>query len=120
DASGQIRIVEDGAAAGGLPRRTLEAAGWTIVEAATGQSALVQITVDGMPDLFLIDLALPDLGGIQVIDTIRATEAGRAIPIVVITGKDLSPAERECLSVSVTSILAKGSYRSEELLGEAE
>jgi signal transduction histidine kinase/DNA-binding response OmpR family regulator len=116
--SGQILIVEDDAAIRELLQRTLEGAGWTVVAAATGQSALAQIAAR-MPDLCLVDLTLPDLDGVQVIDAIRATAAGRNTPIVVITAKDLSAAEREQLSGSVTRILAKGSYQSEELLQEA-
>jgi CheY-like chemotaxis protein len=117
--AGRILVVEDDSATRELLRRTLEGARWGVVEAANGQSALAQIAW-GMPDLCLVDLILPDMDGIQVIDAIRAAEAGGDTPIVVITAKDLTPAERERLSGSVTRILEKGSYGSEEILQVAQ
>lgn len=116
--SGRIMLVDDDAEARTVLRHTLEDADWTVIEAATGQSALTQIMA-AMPDLFLVDLTLPDLDGIQVIDAIRASEAGRTAPVLVLTNKNLSPAEHDRLNNSVTHILTEGSYQSAELLQEA-
>jgi CheY-like chemotaxis protein len=60
------------------------------------------------------------MDGVQVIEAIRSTPAHRTAPIIVLTAKDLSASEREQLSGSVNRIIAKGMYRSEELLAEVQ
>jgi signal transduction histidine kinase/DNA-binding response OmpR family regulator len=113
--SGYILIVEDDTALRELLRRTLELAGWVVVEAADGRAALEQIA-RCRPSLILLDLMLPELDGVQVIDELHATSTGEEIPILVLTAKELTLAERQRLDKSVTKILQKGSYSSEELL----
>ncbi len=112
---GDVLIVEDDAALRELLRRTLEHAGWGVVEAADGQAALAQIT-RSRPALILLDLMLPELDGIQVIDALHATPTGQSIPIIVLTAKDLTAVEQQRLNGSVAQILQKGTYRSEDLL----
>jgi two-component system response regulator len=40
---------------------------------------------DGRPSVILLDLNLPKLGGLQVLEALRADERTRAIPIVILT-----------------------------------
>jgi CheY-like chemotaxis protein len=114
-AQDQILIVEDDAALRELLRRTLEHEGWIVHEATNGRQALDYIARH-RPALMLLDLMLPEVDGVQVIDELRATGAGQSIPIIVLTAKDLLPAERRRLSASVSQILQKGVYSREELL----
>jgi adenylate cyclase len=118
-AAGRIMIVEDDALTRELLRRTFASTGCVIDEAATGALALAQIGTCAY-DLYLIDLMLPDMDGVRVIDAIRAAESAHTTPIVVITAQDLSPADHQRLSGSVTRILEKGRYRSQDLLHEAQ
>jgi signal transduction histidine kinase/CheY-like chemotaxis protein len=114
-AQDRILIVEDDAALRELLRRTLEHEGWAVQEAATGRQALDSIAKH-QPSLILLDLMLPELDGVQVIDELRSTVGGQSIPIIVLTAKDLLPMERRRLTNSVSQILQKGAYSREELL----
>jgi signal transduction histidine kinase/CheY-like chemotaxis protein len=114
-AQDQILIVEDDVALRELLRRTLEHEGWVVHEATNGRQALDYIAKH-RPALMLLDLMLPEVDGIQVIDELRTTGIGEAIPIIVLTAKDLLPAERRRLSTSVSQILQKSVYSREELL----
>jgi len=114
-ATDYILIVEDAATLRELLHRTLEQAGLDVIAAADGQEALVQVA-RSRPSLILLDLMLPDLDGVQVIEELHATPAGQAIPIVVLTAKDLTSAEQQRLNRSVAQILQKGTYSSEDLL----
>jgi len=62
----------------------LEADGFRVVAAADGREALAAFRAE-RPDLVLLDLMLPELGGIEVCRIIRA-ESG--VPIVMLTAKD--------------------------------
>jgi signal transduction histidine kinase/CheY-like chemotaxis protein len=111
----RILIVEDDTALRELLRRTLEHEGWLVQEAATGRQALDYIAKH-QPALILLDLMLPEVDGVQVIDELRSTASGATIPIIVLTAKDLLPIERRRLTDSVSQILQKGAYSREELL----
>ena len=112
---GYILAVEDDAALRELLRRTLEQAGWEVIEAADGRMALEQIA-HRRPSLILLDLMLPEIDGIQVIDELQASPEGREIPIIVLTAKELTPAEHQRLNATVAQILQKGTYSGEDLL----
>ena len=58
------------------------------------------------------------MDGFDFVAAVRADSAWRALPIVVITAKDLSPEEHERLNGSVARVLQKGALSRETLLGE--
>jgi CheY-like chemotaxis protein len=66
----------------------------------------------------LLDLMMPEMDGFDFVAAVRADAAWRALPIVVITAKDLSPEDHERLNGSVTRVLQKGALSRETLLGE--
>ena len=61
---------------------------------------------------------MPEMDGFEFVAEFRRHEAWRAIPIVVVTAKDLSAEDRERLNGYVERILQKGAYSREELLAE--
>jgi CheY-like chemotaxis protein len=70
------------------------------------------------PDLILLDLLMPEMDGFEFIAELRTHEECRAIPIVVITAKDLTEEDRQRLDGYVKRILQKGAYNHEALLRE--
>ena len=70
------------------------------------------------PALILLDLTMPMMDGFAFIAELRQREDWRTIPIVVMTGKNLTPEERQWLHGSVAKVLQKGAYSREDLLGE--
>jgi two-component system KDP operon response regulator KdpE len=62
----------------------LKARGYDLVEAATGERA-VQAAATENPDLILLDLGLPNMGGIDVIHAVRGWSP---VPIIVLTVRD--------------------------------
>ena len=111
----RILLVEDDISLRELLRRTLEREGWVVHEATNGRQALDSIA-RYQPALILLDLMLPEVDGVQLIDELRATVEGRSIPIIVLTARDLSPVERQHLNTSVSQILQKGAYSRDELI----
>jgi CheY-like chemotaxis protein len=112
-----VLIVEDDAAIREMLRRRLEKESWTVIEAENGQTGLERMA-ERRPELILLDLMMPEMDGFQFLDEIRKEEAWRAIPVIVITAKDLTAAERQRLNGSVEKILQKGAYSREELIRE--
>ncbi len=110
-----IAIVEDEPDARLLLRRILQhKRKYKIFEADDGANGIHLIRTQ-KPDLVLLDLMMPDVDGFAVLDTIKADEDLRNIPVIVITAKDLTSEDYRRLSGRVESLLQKGEFMEEEL-----
>jgi signal transduction histidine kinase/DNA-binding response OmpR family regulator len=112
-----VLLVEDDDALRDVVKRMLVKAGWIVTEAADGRQALAHVETN-RPDLILLDLMLPELDGFAFLSLLRQHETWRSIPVVVLTGKELSEQDRLQLQGNVTMILHKGAHSPQELLRE--
>lgn len=78
-------VVDDEAALGDLLRMALRYEGWEVQTAANGQDALALARTFG-PDVVVLDIMLPDLDGLQVLQRLRAS--GNHAPVLFLTAKD--------------------------------
>jgi CheY-like chemotaxis protein len=69
-------------------------------------------------DCVVLDLSLPDMSGFDLLERLRAEQALRDVPVVVFTGKELSPEEDARLHAMARSIVVKGVESPERLLDE--
>jgi CheY-like chemotaxis protein len=112
-----VLVVDDDAGLRQLLRRMLEPEGYAVVEAANGREALERLR-DVSPSVILLDLMMPEMDGFEFVAEVRRHEGWRAIPIVVITARDLSREDRERLNGYVEKILRKGTHGRDQLLAE--
>jgi CheY-like chemotaxis protein len=84
-----ILVVEDDHALRDLYRSSLRASGFAVVGVEDGLDAL-RVMETGKPRAVVLDLALPRLGGREVLDELRAHAATRNIPVIIVTGSDHS------------------------------
>jgi signal transduction histidine kinase/DNA-binding response OmpR family regulator len=113
----RVLVVEDEAMTREMLRRTLEKEGWTVIEAENGRAALERVA-EAPPALILLDLMMPEMDGFQFVAELRKNEAWRAIPVVVVTAKDLTAEDRLRLNGYVEKILQKEAYSRDALLAE--
>ena len=78
-------VVDDDADFREIVRELLEGAGFDVHIADDGLAALAGIR-HVIPDLIVLDLRMPNLGGADVLKLLRSTDVGRQIPVVVTTG----------------------------------
>jgi CheY-like chemotaxis protein len=88
-----------------------------IAVAGTGEAALAALRERPF-DCVVLDLRLPDMSGFEVLDIIRDDAALSDLPIVVFTGKELSPEEDIRLHTLARSVVVKGVESPERLLDE--
>jgi GAF domain-containing protein/CheY-like chemotaxis protein len=112
-----VLVVDDDAEVRQLLRRMLDSEGFAVVEAENGRVALERLRSDP-PSLILLDLMMPEMDGFEFVTELRRHEGWRAIPVVVITARDLSRDDRDRLNGHVEKILQKGTYDRDELLAE--
>ena len=79
-----ILVIDDEVQIRRLLRVSLEAAGFRISEAANGQEGIVQAAMS-RPNVIILDLGLPDLSGLEVLNKIREWSA---TPIIVLSVQD--------------------------------
>jgi signal transduction histidine kinase/DNA-binding response OmpR family regulator len=106
---GPILIVEDDASARDMIRQTIEKMSLPAVEVGDGRQALTWLGGHPAPAMILLDLMMPEMDGFEVLDALAAHEAWREIPVIVITAKQLTAAERERLLRQAQKIVEKGS-----------
>jgi two-component system KDP operon response regulator KdpE len=100
-----VLVVEDDPSVRGLLQTLLTAEGYDVGTASDGLAGLVKASAQH-PSLILLDLMMPDLGGIRVLEEMRGDPELRDIPVVVVTGKvDAVPGLREVLGE--TNVFAK-------------
>jgi putative two-component system response regulator len=81
---GRVLVVDDLSANVGLVTAVLQADGYVVRAASSGQEAL-EAVVQEQPDLILLDVVMPGLDGFEVCRRLKADAATRLIPVVLVT-----------------------------------
>jgi len=61
------------------------------------------------PDLVLLDLMMPDVNGFDVVKALRADPVTQRTPIMILTARHLTQADKRLLNGHVSTILSRGS-----------
>ena len=113
-----IAIIEDDPQATRLLRRILQTRGeYRICEARDGVEGLEMVRRE-RPDVILLDLMMPGMDGFAMLDALKGDKDVSEVPVIVITAKELTVAERERLSGQTDKLMQKGSFTDDELLEE--
>ena len=111
-----VLVVEDNVPTRQMLRQMLQKAGWRVLEAENGRVGLERVA-EHLPDLILLDLMMPEMDGFEFTAEMRGREEWSAIPIIVITAKDITSEDRHRLEGRVTQLLQKGTYNHQALIG---
>ncbi len=109
----RILVVEDHAALRAQIVAVLAGAGWRVEEASDGRLAL-QMALQEPPDVLLLDLGLPGLGGLALCRQLRQ-HADRHVPVLMLTARDTLQDKGEGFAAGADDYLVKP-FASEELL----
>lgn len=106
-----ILVVEDDAPVRNLMTTTLKTHDYRYLTAVNGEMAIVEASSHD-PDIMLLDLGLPDMDGVQVIEKIRSWSN---LPIIVISARSEDTDKIEALDAGADDYLTKP-FSVEELL----
>jgi signal transduction histidine kinase/DNA-binding response OmpR family regulator len=106
---GPVRVltIDDDPVARDLVTNALRPEGFEVVAAGSGQEGL-DMALEEPPDLVICDLLMPDMDGYEVVDRLHANEATKDVTILILTGQELSTADRQRLNGKVAEIVGKG------------
>ncbi|MBV8053062.1 MAG: HAMP domain-containing protein [Acidobacteriaceae bacterium] len=113
----QLLIVEDNPAEQMSIRELLGHDDIDVHTVGNGVEALDRIQTEKF-DCVVLDLRLPDMSGFDVLERLREMPDSNDVPVVVFTGKELSPDEDARLHTLARSVVVKGVESPERLLDE--
>jgi CheY-like chemotaxis protein len=114
---GVILVVDDDPSARRLMTATLEALGYQVSTASTGEEALEFVTQQ-RPLAVILDLMMPDIDGFEFLATFRASSENHSVPVIVWTMKDLTLEDHRYLRQLAQRVVAKGDWKPSTFLEE--
>jgi PAS domain S-box-containing protein len=114
-AGGDVLVVDDEPTARDILRRLFVKTGWRVREASNGREGLDALS-QSLPSLVLLDLMMPEMDGFQMLEAMRQRQPWQAIPVIVITGKDLNQEEIDRIKLQADQLLCKGALDRENLV----
>jgi two-component system response regulator ResD len=107
-----ILVCDDEATLATVVATILRREGYEVVEAGSGPECITLVERGGI-DLVLLDVSMPDMDGFAVCQALRAREAGRQLPIVLLTGRTDLDTRVEGMHHGVSEFLTKPVNRHE-------
>ena len=104
--SGHLLLADDDEATRDLLRRRLEKLGYRVTACGDGREAL-RLVCDGAPDLVLLDMLMPVLGGDEVLARIKSDAKLRHLPVIMISGLDQMEGIARCIELGAEDYLTK-------------
>jgi signal transduction histidine kinase len=101
-----ILIIDDDPIARLLAREALEQSGWVVEEAENGRLGL-EAFARLHPDLVLLDVLMPEMGGFAVCTELRRLPEGMHVPVLIITGLEDYQSITQAYDVGATDFIVK-------------
>ena len=109
-----VLVIDDDADSRRVASRFLREKGVKVRESVDGETGLAEMRIRP-PDVAVLDLMMPVLDGFGVLATMRADPLLAGIPVVVLTAKTLTEAERKFLTRTAVRVLQKGEHRLSDI-----
>lgn len=103
---GYVLVVEDDPTIARFLARLLAQDGHQVAVARTGDEALARVAAHP-PDLVLLDLGLPGMGGLEVCRWVKANPGTRLTPVLILTGEDPTEARLVAWEAGADEYLTK-------------
>ncbi|MGF1932756.1 response regulator, partial [Enterococcus casseliflavus] len=91
-----------------------------VVLRAYGGAEGIELARRCRPDLILLDLQMPEVSGFEVVEALKEDPASAAIPIVVVTGRDVNAPDRRRLSGRVRDLSHRTAFDQGRFAGEVQ
>ena len=117
DGSGKVLVVDDDEPTRRAIERTLDSQNIAVLHAIHGEDAL-DCMQEEIPAVILLDLMMPTMDGFEFLDVLKTNPLWQAVPVVVMTAKELTGEDRQRLAGGVEKVLAKSGLDRHRFLDE--
>jgi putative two-component system response regulator len=104
---GSIMIVDDEPANVAVVRKLLERAGYTSFNTTIDAGVAFDLIKTTQPDVVILDVIMPGVSGVDVLQQIRSDPATHQIPVLILTANDDQEVQLKCLELGATDFLIK-------------
>jgi len=111
--------VEDDAFLSGLIGQRFGGLGASLFSAATGEQA-IKIAQDEKPDIILLDILLPGLGGFEILKVLKDDPITKDIPVVILSNLSQKDDIEKGKQLGAISFLIKATVNLDEIVAEAK
>src|ERR1051325_6655542 len=111
----KMLIIEDDKIVGNIYRHRFQVEGYQVALASDGEAGLAAVK-SLKPDLVILDLMLPKLNGVEVLKQLRADEATRTLPVIVLSNAYLSSIVQEAWKAGANHCMIKASCTPKQLI----
>lgn len=105
----KILVVEDEAPISEVLSDRLKNEGFDVAVADDGEKGL-KMAIDFKPDLILLDILMPNKGGLSMLEALRATEEGKNIPVMMLTNLSGSEDMNKALELGAFDYMVKSDW----------
>jgi CheY-like chemotaxis protein len=102
----RVLVIDDERIVSMILKYAFEAIGCETIEADGGRSG-IDTARDEHPDAIVLDLMMPEVNGIDVIETLRHEDATRDVPILVLTAVTMAREHGACMEAGADLVLTK-------------
>lgn len=102
----KVLIVDDNATIRVIVKRFLEPLGLKVIEAGDGQQAILQLHEDS-PDLLILDINMPQVDGLEVLEHMKRTPAISQIPVIILTADSTESLVLSLIRTGITDYIVK-------------
>lgn len=115
----KVLLVEDEEFIRDLFKRQLDLSGFTTDAFGTGQDGLNAISKNGY-DLVLLDIMLPDINGLQILQNIRQNEATKSVAVILLTNLGQDAVIKQGFELGADGYLVKAAYTPDQIVQEVK
>lgn len=111
----KVLLIEDDPFLQSMYSLKFDTEGWDVLSASDGVTGL-KMALESQPDIVLLDIMMPEMDGFQVLETLRADERGRNMPVIMLTNLNQNDDLQRARSLNALDYLVKAHYMPSEVV----
>jgi|SRR3989344_4518116 len=110
----RVLVIDDEKSVIEVLQKKLEEEGFEVLTSGDGNDGLEKALLES-PDLILLDLILPSMDGITLLDRLKKDDKGKNIPVIILTNLDDADKVDDCRKRGVYDYLVKTGWTLEDI-----
>ena len=115
----KIAIIEDDAVINQMYRMKFEADGFDVQVADNGKTG-VALVETFLPDIILLDLQMPEMGGEEALKKIRSKDWGTNIPVIILTNLGVEESPKSLRELNIISYIVKAESTPSQVVAKVK